>query len=540
MIPARAGAARSSKNAAEQTSERWFVNNDMQGPYQPYSILRTPYLYQIVSGVLLVLAFPFAGWGFPAWIAFIPLLAAVHHAQNRSQAFGFGLITGVIFYGGSMHWMTHVTTVGWLLLCLMEAMYLGGFALLAYFGMKSQKPVYFKILWVALAWIVVEFLRTEMPVVGFGWNSLAYSQAPYLPLIQFANVLSAYALGFLIVLVNACVLYAWFRRSEWKTALSLVALVGLVMGGLWGYGRMTLSKPEEPKEFLRVSVVQGNIPQSVKWELMAKEKILDIYKKLTQLAALEEPDLIIWPEASFPGFFNRDTQSVRISLLAQEIQTPLLIGGLQWESQHEVYNSAYFLEKDGAVHQRYDKLRLVPFGEYMPFKFLLGWLVPAAEALGISDFSAGNDSVIFRWAREEWPFGVLICFEDVFTDLARHLADRNAKFLVVITNDAWFGKTAAPFQHLQSSIFRAVENGVAVVRSANTGVSGFISNRGQVRATVKDARGDETFVMAQKTLDLPLVTERTLYRRGGWMFPYFAFGIFFILALTLRRMKTNA
>ena len=173
MIPARAGAARSSKNAAEQTSERWFVNNDMQGPYQPYSILRTPYLYQIVSGVLLVLAFPFAGWGFLAWIAFIPLLAAVHHAQNRSQAFGFGLITGVIFYGGSMHWMTHVTTVGWLLLCLMEAMYLGGFALLAYFGMKSQKPVYFKILWVALAWIVVEFLRTEMPVVGFGWNSLA-------------------------------------------------------------------------------------------------------------------------------------------------------------------------------------------------------------------------------------------------------------------------------------------------------------------------------------------------------------------------------
>jgi apolipoprotein N-acyltransferase len=504
-----------------------------------YSILRTPYLYQIVSGLLLVLSFPSAGWGFLAWFALIPLLASVHHAQNRSQAIGFGLITGIIFYGGSMHWLTHVTTVGWLLLVPMEAVYLSVFALLVYFGMKSQRPVYFQIVWIALAWTVTEFLRSEMPIVGFGWNSLAYSQAPYVPLIQFAKVLGAYGLGFLITLVNACLLFAWFKRRDRKTALSLVGVVILIMGGLWGFGKITLAKPEAPGEYLRISVVQGNIPQSVKWELMAKEKILEIYGKLTQLAALEQPDLIVWPEASFPGFFNRDLQAERISRLAQEVRTPLLVGGLDWESEREVYNSAYFLDKDGVPHQRYDKLRLVPFGEYMPFKFLLGWLAPVAEALGISDFSAGKNFVIFNWAREEWPFGVLICFEDVFTDLARHLADRDAKFLTVITNDAWFGKTAAPFQHLQSSIFRAVENGVAVVRAANTGISAFISHQGRVLATVKDARGEETFVMAQKTLDLPLVAERTLYRQGGWMFPYFAFGIFIILILTMPRKRSH-
>jgi len=494
----------------------------------------------VVSGLLLVLCFPSAGWGFLAWFAMIPLLASVHHAQNKSQSLGFGLITGIIFYGGSMHWMTHVTTLGWVLLAMMEAVYIAAFALLAYLGMRSQRPVFFKVLWIALAWTVTEFLRAEMPVFGFGWNSLAYSQAPYVPLIQFSNVIGAYGLGFLIVGVNASLLYAWFRRKDLWTALSLFAGVAIVFACLWGYGIMTLSKPVEPREFLRVSVVQGNIPQSVKWELMAKEKILEIYEKLTQLAALKEPDLILWPEASFPGFFNRDLQAGRISRLAQEIQTPLLIGGLQYESDREVYNSAYLLEKDGVVRQRYDKLRLVPFGEYMPFKFLLGWLAPVAEALGISDFSAGKDSVVFRWAREEWPFGVLICFEDVFTDLARHLADRDAKFLTVITNDAWFGKTAAPFQHLQSSVFRAVENGVAVVRAANTGVSAFISHQGRVLATVQDARGEETFVMAQKTLDLPLVSERTLYRRGGWMFPYFAIGIFFILFLMKLRDKSHA
>ena len=133
--------------------------------------------------------------------------------------------------------------------------------------------------------------------------------------------------------------------------------------------------------------------------------------------------------------------------------------------------------------------------------------------------------------------GVLICFEDVFTDLSRHLADRDAKFLTVITNDAWFGKTAAPFQHLQSSVFRAVENGVAVVRAANTGVSAFISHQGRVLATVKDARGEETFVMAQRTLDLPLVTVRTLYRQGGWMFPYFAIGLFLMLSFVIFRRR---
>jgi apolipoprotein N-acyltransferase len=507
--------------------------------YQPYSFLRTPYLYQIVSGLLLALSYPNTNWGFLAWFALIPLLASVHHAQNHSQALGFGLITGIVFFGISMHWLTHVTTAGWMLLALMESVYMMAFAWLVYVGMRSRRSVFFQIVWIALAWTLTEFVRAEMPVFGFGWNLLAYTQSPYLPVIQFANVLGAYGLGFLIVLVNALLMHAWFRRKDRKTALSCAAVLVLVLAGLAGYGKMTLAKPGEPKEYLRVSVLQGNIPQSVKWELMAKEKILEIYEKLAQLAALEQPDLILWPEASFPGYFNRDVQAERISRVAAETQTPFLLGGLHWESEREVYNSAYFLAKDGAMGQRYDKLRLVPFGEYIPFGFLRAWLTPVADALGISDFSSGKEAVVFRWAREAWPFGVLICFEDVFTDLARDLADGGAQFLTVITNDAWFGKTNAPYQHLQASIFRAVENGVAVVRAANTGVSAFISYQGRVLATVKDARGEETFVMGQKTLDLPLVTERTLYRRGGFLFPYVAVALFLIMGIWVARRKSD-
>ncbi|MDD5227089.1 MAG: apolipoprotein N-acyltransferase [Candidatus Omnitrophica bacterium] len=521
------------------TSDWWIVNSQSPGHYQPYSFLRTPYLYQIASGFLLALSFPFPGWGFLAWFALVPLLASLHHAQNNSQALGFGLISGIIYFFISLHWLTYVSTVGWLLLALMESVSVMVFAWLAYVGMKSQKPVVFKALWIALGWTVTEILRSEIPVFGFGWNLLAYSQSPYLRLIQFANVIGAYGLGFLIAWVNAAIFCAWFWRKERKTVLGLVVAGALVLAGLWGYGNMTLAKPVEPKEYLRVSVLQGNIPQSVKWEPMAREKILEIYEKLTQLAALEQPDLILWPEAAFPGYFNRDIQAERIARLAAEVQTPFLIGGLEWESENESYNSAYFLGKDGALGQRYDKLRLVPFGEYIPLKPVFGWLTPVADALGISDFHAGKESVVFRWAREDWPFGVLICFEDVFSDLARDLTDGGAKFLAVITNDAWFGKTSAPFQHLQASIFRAVENGVAVVRAANTGVSGFVSHQGRVLATVKDERGDETFVMGQKTFDLPLVSEWTLFRQGGFLFPCFAVACFLIFGLFVFKKNKN-
>jgi len=265
------------KNIAGSVNYKGSGERRAEGINTPYSVLRTPYLYQIVSGLLLTLSYPSTGWGFLAWFALVPLLASVHHAQNHSQALGFGLITGILFFGFSMHWLTQVTALGWLLLAGMESVYIMVFAWLAYVGMKSKRSDLFKVVWIALAWMVTEFLRSEMPVFGFGWNLLAYSQSAYVALIQFANVIGAYGLGFLIVLVNASLLYSWFRRKDRGMALSLAAVVVVVLAGLLGYGKMTLARSIEPKEYLRVSVVQGNIPQSVKWELMAKEKILEIY-----------------------------------------------------------------------------------------------------------------------------------------------------------------------------------------------------------------------------------------------------------------------
>ena len=341
--------------------------------------------------------------------------------------------------------------------------------------------------------------------------------------------------------MNVCIakLFTPEKKKPRGAAAALFSVIFVVVTGIWAYGEWSLKEEKKPEEFLRVSVLQGNIPQSLKWAPVAREKIIAVYSKLTELASLDQADLVIWPEAAFPGYLNRDMQGEAVKGLARSLGLPLLIGALYWDDESDAFNSAYFFDKNGVAAQRYDKLRLVPFGEYIPLKPLFFWLTPVADAFGISDFRPGKDAVIFRWAREEWPFGVLICFEDVMPKLARDLADRGAKFMTVITNDAWFGKTSAAHQHLQASIFRAVENGIPVVRAANTGVSGVISYRGEVLTTVRDGKGEETFVAGRATYDLPLLGKGTFYRKAGWMFPYFAIGIFAFLAVILIRKRKS-
>ncbi|HOE68046.1 MAG TPA: apolipoprotein N-acyltransferase [Candidatus Omnitrophota bacterium] len=499
------------------------------------------FLLAIVSGILLALSFPHPGWGWIAWVALIPLFYAIRSAQSGLSAFGLGYLAGFVFFSVSMQWMTHVTAVGWLLLAILESFFIGVFAYLVYLGKQTSWPVFCKVLWTASAWTLTEYARSEVPVFGLGWNLLAYSQASCPVMIQIANAGGAYGLGFLIAVVNVSLakLCLFEKKRKRGVTAGLFASALLVLFGTYAYGEWQLAEAKPAEEFLRVTVLQGNIPQSLKWAPVAREKIIEVYSKLTELASLSQSDLAVWPEASFPGYFNRDLLAEVVKRRIRELGVPVLLGGLHWESREEVYNSAYFVDRNGETGQRYDKLNLVPFGEYIPLKRIFFWLTPIADALGISDFSMGKDAVLFRWAREAWPFGTLICFEDVVPSLAREFAARGATFLAVITNDAWFLDTGAPFQHLQASIFRAVENGIPVVRSANTGVSGFITHRGEVSKTVTGNNGKETFVTGLTTHDIPLISRITWYRRGGWMFPHATLIVFMVLSVVMWRRRSH-
>lgn len=469
----------------------------------------------LLSGFLLTLAFPRWNLRFLAWVAFLPLFYSLDQARSRKEAFLLGFMAGFVFFLLSISWLRHVTFFGMFFVVALEAMYWGIFGILGRVSVARTPAILLSAIWVAL-----EFIRSEIPVWGFGWNLLGTSQASNLWVAQLASLGGVYSVSFLVFLGNS-VTYLVIRNGI-KSELPKVLLFPLLVAAavLFGWSRL---ETFEPHSFLRVSVLQGNIPQMLKWEKSYREEILKIYLNLTELASYDAPQLIVWPEAAYPGFFNREVDAERVKALVRKIETPLLVGSPH-EEDHDFYNSAYLLDRSGEIKDRYDKIRLVPFGEYVPWKPIFGFLEPYAYALGVSDFSAGRKLTVFDLPETGLRFSVLVCFEDTFSELARKFVDQGADFFAVITNDAWFGHSNAPYQHLQASVFRAIENGVPVIRAANTGVSGFITPRGQVVERVRNQEGKDTFIMGGMTYPITLAKEATPYRRGGWLFPYACLG----------------
>lgn len=502
-----------------------------------------------LSGFLLAFSFPNFNLGFLAWVALVPLLWSIFESKNLKEALEAGALTGLVFFGITLHWLVHVIFFGWIFVATLETFFFLSFVWLVYKGRDLKRP-YVRILWFSLAWTVMEFLRSEFPVFGLGWNQLGYSQADYPLIRQWANTFGAYGLGFMIVLVNVCLIewgYAIVRlglTKKWQVMIrrpvsSMKArgvfrypvLIAFLISILSAHGLFYLNRATPEESTLRVSFIQGNIPQDIKWEPGIKKEVLEIHKKLSQLASYDNPDLILWPEAAFPGYLNKEMEAESMDLFTEKIGVPVLIGSPHLESYEVAYNSAYLLDSLGRVRQRYDKQYLVPFGEYVPLKLVFGWLEPLAFSLGVSDFSAGHEATVFKLPNHNVSFSVLICFEDVFSNIARDFVSRGAKFLTVITNDAWFERSAAPYQHLQASVFRAVENGVPVIRAANTGVSAFITEQGEVAARIQDAQGRDIFVTGRKTVTVPIRNVKTLFQRGGWLFPYVSVLIFLVMYL---------
>jgi len=397
------------------------------------------------------------------------------------------------------------------------------------YGLHGKYIIFRAAAFIPAAWVFTEYLRTYL-FTGFPWSLLAYSQTLNPSFIQIADVTGAYGISFLIVLFNVGVYMAAKRISKSLYLLIAISIIfALVL--IYGQYKMRLTFPAMNK--LKVAIVQGNIPQEKKWDPRYRNFIIDRYEALTEKAALEDPDLIIWPETSIPGYFE-DEQDIkdRLTDLAIEADAFFLFGTLR-QKKEKVYNSAILLSAQGKALGKYDKIHLVPFGEYVPLRFLSGGLRELIDK-PIGDFGGGNRFKVFKFrlsntinqggqiqkTTEFYNFSALICFEDIFPDMSRRFVKQGARFLVNITNDAWFGKSAAPFQHAQGSIFRAVENKVPVIRAANTGVSCVIDHCGRVVAIVK--QGKEAIAVKgyiNSAISLPAI--KTIYTRLGDLFAWF-------------------
>jgi apolipoprotein N-acyltransferase len=483
-------------------------------------------LLSLMSAAMLVAAFPSFSQPALAWVGLVPLLILLRHSTPR-VAFFWSWLAGTLYFLGSIWWLTHVTVVGWVILCVYLGLFFGLFGwVLTKSEIWRDGPGFGRrIVFAAGLWTMLEFARTHL-LSGFGWNLLSYSQTPWPLAIQLAETTGAWGVSFVIVTVNALLAEAWLAR---KFRVRVLAYLGAAAVGsaLIGYGLLRLPVPGEGR-VVRATVVQGNIAQEEKWDDSFREPIMKKYDQLTREAKASQSELVVWPETSVPGFLELDEPlTQRVMSLSAEIGAPILVGaphgqlqGLDWRTT----NGAALVESSG-VNSWYDKIHLVPFGEYIPLERLFPWLRDILPPIG--DFLPGQEHTVFH-LEPELRFSVLVCFEDLFPELARRFVQEGARMLIVITNDAWFGPTGAAYQHAQASTLRAVELRVPVIRAANTGWSGCIDQAGRWTGQVRDRSGKTLFVAGTHTCESALGETRTIYQRfGDW------FILLCVLALAL-------
>jgi apolipoprotein N-acyltransferase len=328
-----------------------------------------------------------------------------------------------------------------------------------------------------------------------------------LPVIQIAELTGVYGVSLVIVAVNAAI--AGCFVLAWRPAVAGVAIVGLLVGGTLAFGNWRLAAPAPPSE-VNVAIMQPSIEQPLKFDPAFASTTLAIYLTLTSRAGADRPDLIVWPETAAPAPLRRDPELLRtLGALAGSLRVPLLVGSIDIDGSTppKVRNTAFLLTERGIVG-RYDKIQLVPFGEYVPLSGLIGFVRGWAEF--IAELEPGSTASVFSGPPA--PFGVVICYEGIFPELVREFVKGGARLIVNMTNDAWFGRTSGPWQHLAMYPLRAVEHRVAVVRAANTGVSAFIAPTGKIMRRV------QLYERTTVTERLPLRARETVYSRfGDWL-----------------------
>ncbi len=509
------------------------------------------------SGWLLILSFPKFGTGLLAWVSLVPLFYALRGEKTLTQGLMLGLVTGMTAQVGIMYWITHVVVnygylpypvgiAAMLLLSAYLSLYIGLFSAAVVYFRKKEVP-----LWIGapLLWTCLEYAKSHL-LTGFPWENLGYSQYLHLPLIQIADITGVYGVTFFIVLINAMIYEVLFVPGTKKIILAkILVMVGLLLM-IYGYGIFRVQEigrqmTTAPKVAVRIA--QGNIDQSVKWNPQYQLETIEIHTALSMPGKLSEPGspprpplskggnhpfhLTVWPETAFPAFFQDINDLHRIVVGSVKQSGSWFLFGSPTYDRHDrnitLFNSAFLLSPEGTIMGRYDKVHLVPYGEYVPLRRFFPFINKLVE--GIGDFGTGPGYHPLTFG--PYRVGVLICYEGIFPSAARTYKQEGADFLVNLTNDAWFGQTSAPYQHLSMTIFRAVENRLDVVRAANTGISAFIDATGKI--SNKSALFEKVFLDGNVHIN----KEHTFYAAQGDVFIYICFLTLMILltAVNLRR-----
>ncbi|MDD5132378.1 MAG: apolipoprotein N-acyltransferase [bacterium] len=443
------------------------------------------------SALIMILIFPKYDLSYLAWICLIPLLISIE-GEKFGRSFLNGLITGFIFYAATLYWLVgtlHVYgNLSWLMSIAISALLITYLALfIALFcGITSFFNRYFysfNIFFIAALWVSLEYLRTYL-FTGFPWNLLGYSQWNNLLVAQVSAITGVYGVSFLLVLVNALaakmISYS-LELNHRKQSLKSLEVFAMVLVLVFGYGFIVLARQQGPvkQKLIKTAVIQPNIPPDVKWDAQEKINIMGRYAYYIDRLKNNDLEVIVFPETAIPGLLKYDRFLLdKTTEMAGKSKAYLLVGSVDvvGPGDTRAYTSCFLVTPDGNIAGQYNKGHLVPFGEFVPFRKYLEKIVPVLKEMG--DFIPGNSLDLMKTPHGH--YGVNICYEDIFPDLVRRLVKNGAEVIVNITIDSWYLDTAAPYQHFYMNVFRAIENRRWVIRSASTGISGYIDPYGNI------------------------------------------------------------
>ncbi len=503
-------------------------------------IHRDAWLLAILSGVLQILAFPLPNIYPLSWVAVAPLLVAALRARQPEdirlpaglaqklvpatawQGFLLGYVSGVMWYAGTCYWVYHTMhqygglsapAAGGILVlfCLYLGLYEGGFGLAVALLAGGRPAGSRRALFLSpFLWVALELARTR--ISGFPWNLLGTAQVDNISLNRLATITGVYGLSFEIMLVNTVFAAALLVGREKRRVILIEAAVVAAALQL-----LALVRPAQLHGSHTALLVQENIPilPSDDWTATYLQNTLDDLSRLSTAAeatGAAKPDLVVWPESPSPFYVNDARFRSAIAGVAEKDHAYVVAGSLGEEAgaagqPSQFYNSAALMSPEGKWVARYDKIHLVPFGEYVPFKSLLGFAGGLTQAVGEFGRGSSREPLVVNG----YKLGVFICYEAVFPGEVRQFAHNGGQVFVNISNDGWYGDTGAWAQHLNQARMRAVENDRWLLRDTNTGLTASIDPYGRVVAHVP--RKQRTALEAPYAL----VSGTTFYtRRGDW------------------------
>jgi apolipoprotein N-acyltransferase len=494
----------------------------------------------LLSGVLLALSFPKFGFPAFAWIALVPLLIAVGARRLPAlRAFTLGLISGVVYFAGTIYWTGEVlrqfggvpvplAALAMLLLASYLALY-PAFAALIMARLIERAGR--RALFLAPAvWVATEYLRGYL-LGGFPWVPLGNSQVTVLPVAQLASVFGVYGLSALVAFVSASLAYAALSAGRARLVGFGAAVLAVGVVAAWGLVRISDGSLTREGTPIRIGLLQGNIAQEDKWNPREARRIFTTYIAMTRDVVRRGAEFVIWPESSTPFMFEEDqVGGAAVRDLARELGVPILFGSDQVDRSHnpvQLYNAAFLVTPGGETGAVYRKMHLVPFGEYIPFKNLLYFVSPLVERL--ADFAPGTSMTMLPVGAHQ--VNTAICYEVVYPSLIRGAVLAGSQLLTTITNDGWYGYSSAPYQHFELASMRALEQGRYLARAANTGISGIVDPYGRV------VQRSAIFEQVGLVGEARLLTGRTIYARIGDLVAYVSMALTVVALIMVRRVR---